>query len=278
MSTPGSQTGRLDPAGNVFRGTHLGKGRTVAVTPRNSTMRQLSYGRVKLDAALPSVTFSLADQEAGFICLSGQASFTVDGQTFSMGQYDAVYAPRNSSVSIVTASEVDLAEFSAPVVNRYPIQFVPYAGIQADGSLHFKTGGPATSRTLNIMIGKNVQAGRIMAGLTISEPGNWTSWPPHEHAAILEELYVYTEMPPPGFGIQLVYTDPRDPEIATIVREGDAVLMPRGYHPNVSAPGGRIAFLWAMAAHREVEDRQFGVVNVQPEFAQGGSGLEASRK
>jgi len=33
-----------------------------------------------------------------------------------------------------------------------------------------------------------------------------------------------------------------------------------------------------MAAHREVEDRQFGVVNVQPGFDQGGSGLEASRK
>jgi hypothetical protein len=33
-----------------------------------------------------------------------------------------------------------------------------------------------------------------------------------------------------------------------------------------------------MAAVREVEDRQFGVVNVQPEYAHGGSGLEASRK
>jgi len=278
MSTAGSQTGRLSPEGNVFRGTHLRKGRTSAVTPLNSSMRQLSYGRVRLDSTLPSVTFSLADQEAGFICLSGQATITVDGQTFAVKQYDALYVPRDSSVTIATESEADLAEFSAPVANRYPIQFVPYAEILTDGSLHFKTGGPATSRTLNIMLGKNVQAGRIMAGLTISEPGNWTSWPPHEHAAMLEELYVYTEMPPPGFGIQLVYTDPRDPEIATIVREGDAVLMPRGYHPNVSAPGGRIGFLWAMAAHREVEDRQFGVVNVQPEFAQGGSGLEASRK
>jgi 5-deoxy-glucuronate isomerase len=277
MSTAGSQTGRLDPEGNVFRGTHLGRGRTLAVTPRNSSMRQLSYGRVKLDAALSSVTFSLGDHEAGFICLAGQAAVNVDGKTFAMGQYDALYMPRDSSVSIATESAADLAEFSAPVANHYPIQFVPYVGVLADSSLHFKAGGPATSRTLNIMIGKNVQAGRILAGLTISEPGNWTSWPPHEHAAMLEELYVYTEMPPPGFGIQLVYTDPRNPEIATIVREGDAVLMPRGYHPNVSAPGGRIGFLWAMAAHREVEDRQFGVVNVQPEFAQGGSGLEASR-
>ena len=52
----------------------------------------------------------------------------------------------------------------------------------------------------------------------------------------------------------------------TVVREGDAVLMPNGYHPNVSVPGHRIAFLWAMAAHREVEDSQYGVVNVQAEF------------
>jgi hypothetical protein len=32
-----------------------------------------------------------------------------------------------------------------------------------------------------------------------------------------------------------------------------------------------------MAAHREVADRQFGVVNVQPDYATGGSGLEAGR-
>jgi len=36
--------------------------------------------------------------------------------------------------------------------------------------------------------------------------------------------------------------------------------------------------VWMMAAHKEVEDRQFGVVTVQPGFDQGGSGLEASRK
>jgi 5-deoxy-glucuronate isomerase len=33
-----------------------------------------------------------------------------------------------------------------------------------------------------------------------------------------------------------------------------------------------------MAAHREVDDRQFGVVNVQPGFDSAGTGLEASRK
>jgi hypothetical protein len=33
-----------------------------------------------------------------------------------------------------------------------------------------------------------------------------------------------------------------------------------------------------MAAHREDDDRQFGVVNVQPGFDQESSGLEAARK
>jgi 5-deoxy-glucuronate isomerase len=55
------------------------------------------------------------------------------------------------------------------------------------------------------------------------------------------------------------------------------VLMPSGYHPNVAAPGHGINFIWMMAAHREVEGRQFGVVNVQPEYASGSSGLERGR-
>ena len=128
-----------------------------------------------------------------------------------------------------------------------------------------------------MLIGKNVDAGRILAGVTFSQPGNWTSWPPHEHAEMLEEAYLYIDMPAPAWGIQLVYTDPAAPELAVVVREGDVVLMPRGYHPNVSAPGGSINFLWMMAAHREGVDRQFGVVNVQPEYAASESGLDPER-
>ena len=129
-----------------------------------------------------------------------------------------------------------------------------------------------------MLIGKNVEAGRIMAGVTFSEQGNWTSWPPHEHAAMLEEAYLYIDMPAPSFGIQLVYTNPREPELATIVREGDVVMMPQGYHPNVAAPGGAINFLWMMAAVREDDDRQYGVVNVQPDFGNLGSGLDKAER
>ena len=82
---------------------------------------------------------------------------------------------------------------------------------------------------------------------------------------MLEELYVFFDMPPRVRHSARLH-EPRTPEFVTLVREGDAVVMPAGYHPNVAAPGHGINFVWMMAAHREVEDRQFGVVNVQPGF------------
>ena len=163
------------------------------------------------------------------------------------------------------------------MTKRHPVQYVSFQAVQKDTGLHFKAGSAASERDLNILLGKNVTAGRIMAGVTFSAPGNWTSWPPHEHAAMLEEAYLFVDMPAPAFGIQLVYTDPKSPELAVVVREGDCVLMPEGYHPNVAAPGGAINFLWMMAANREDVDRQFGVVNVQPEYASGPTGLEKGR-
>jgi 5-deoxy-glucuronate isomerase len=94
---------------------------------------------------------------------------------------------------------------------------------------------------------------------------------------MLEEAYLYIDMPAPSFGVQLVYTNPQEPELAAVVREGDVVLMPKGYHPNVAAPGNSINFLWMMAANREDVDRQYGVVNVQPEYSALGSGLDKGR-
>lgn len=262
----------------VFRKTNQQVGRNISVTPGNSTNEHLSYGRIILNSSPRSVSFNTEGQETGLICLSGAATVKAASQSFDLVTYDSIYIPQHVPVEITTTTSVDFAEFSAPVQNTYPLQFIRYADISKDPSLKFTTGMPGQQRHISICLGKNVQAGRLLAGFTFSEPGNWTSWPPHEHAKMLEEMYVYFNMPAPAFGLQLVYNDRDYPELVVPVRDGDAVLMPSGYHPNVSVPGHTIGFLWAMAAHREKEDRQFGVVNVQPEFGQTGTGLEASRK
>jgi 5-deoxy-glucuronate isomerase len=262
----------------IFRKTNAQTGRHLSVTPQNSTMRHLGYGRIILDSSNSRVSFANGDRETALICLSGKAAIRTGGSEFELGQYDAIYIPRDSSVQVSSDSNVDLAEFSSDVDGNYPLTIVRYAETSRDPGLKFSTGGQGSSRELNMLIAKNVQAGRLMVGFTHSDFGNWTSWPPHEHARMLEELYVYFDMPDPAYGIQLVYNDTECPELVTVVRDGDVVLMPSGYHPNVSVPGHRIAFLWAMAAHREVLDRQFGVVNIQPGFGQNGSGLKARQK
>jgi 5-deoxy-glucuronate isomerase len=241
-------------------------------------MLHLSYGRIILGAVKRAESFSTGDRETGLICLSGEADIKVDGDELSLGAYDAIYIPRDSSVEVTTDSHTDIAEFSAEVAKRYPLQLVRFSQVTNDPGLRFNTGGAGSSRQLHMLLAKNVEAGRLVAGFTYSDPGNWTSWPPHEHAKMLEEMYVYFNMPDPAFGIQLVYNNTEYPELVTVVRDGDAVLMPSGFHPNVAVPGHRICFLWAMAAHREGEDRQFGVVNVQRGFDQGSSGLEAGQK
>jgi 5-deoxy-glucuronate isomerase len=272
----------------VFRKTNQHLGRRISVTPANSTNRHLSYGRIRLNPSEPGVAFNSGEQETALICLSGKATVRAgrpaidhtqfDRSFFELAQYDSIYIPRDCEINVTTDSEVDFAEFSADVDDIYPLRAVRYADICKDPSLKFTTGVPGQQRHLNICVGKNVEAGRLLVGFTFSEPGNWTSWPPHEHGQMLEEMYVYFNMPAPAYGLQLVYSNTEYPELVVPVRDGDAVLMPAGYHPNVAVPGHSIGFLWAMAAHREKVDRQFGVVNVQPGFDKSGSGLEASRK
>lgn len=262
----------------VVRDTAARKGRTRTVSPGPTSAKHLHYGRIILDEGDAALSFSTGGHETGFIALKGAATIAAEGKTFTLGRYDGLYVPRDCKVEIKPGpGGCDLAEVSAPVDKLYPVQFVPFADVQKDPGLHFKAGGPSAERMLNVVFGKNIQAGRIMAGVTFSAPGNWTSWPPHEHAALAEEAYLYIDMPAPSFGLQMVYTDKTTPELAVVVREGDVVLMPKGYHPNVAAPGGSINFLWMMAANRETEDRLFGVVNVHPDFKQGGSGLDAGK-
>jgi 5-deoxy-glucuronate isomerase len=250
----------------VFRSTHAVTGRHVAVTPQNSAMKHLSYARIVLNPPNPSVRFSNGAKETGLVCLTGKAKVKSAGQEFELEQYDSIYIPRDSSIEVSSSGDADLAEFSCEVAGKYPLRFVRYADLAKETGMTVSAGGPSNSRRVSMLLAKNVEAGRLLLGFTHSDIGNWTSWPPHEHAAMLEEIYVFFEMPAPAFGIQLVYNDKQYPELVTVVREGDAVLMPSGYHPNVAVPGHRIAFLWALAAHREVDDRQYGVVNVQPEF------------
>src|SRR6266581_385419 len=157
----------IDPATCVVKGTHKAKGRTISVSPGATASRNLFYGRIIIETGDFPAVFNNETHETGLICLNGTGSVATGGQSFAMNRYDALYVPRDSQIEVSSDGNFDLAELSSPVENKYPLQFI--------------AGKPPTERDLNILIGKNVEAGRIMAGVTFSSDGNWTSFPPHEH-------------------------------------------------------------------------------------------------
>jgi 5-deoxy-glucuronate isomerase len=112
-------------------------------------------------------------------------------------------------------------------------------------------GRGAYAREVHDIFVTDPHARRLMVGETFNPPGNWSSYPPHKHDGRdgepkLEEVYYYRVDPPQGFGHQMLYT--ADGEAVThIVRDGDAVLLPYGYHPVSAPPGYRLYYLWAIA-------------------------------
>lgn len=73
--------------------------------------------------------------------------------------------------------------------------------------------------------------------------------------AKLEEVYYYRIDKPDGFAMQRVYTDDDSPvhragepiDALVVARDGDAVLVPEGYHPVASAPGYTTYYLNVLA-------------------------------
>jgi 5-deoxy-glucuronate isomerase len=251
----------------LFRGTHQVQGRRRIIHQYNTGLEFLRYGRVVFGKGGGHVNIESADEEIGFICLGGSGGIQVEKDAFSLNKYDSLYLPIESRCTISSNGAFDLAEVAAPSSKKYPVQFVRFEEVKKNPDLVKQAGFEPYARALHTLIGeKNVQASRLLAGVTFSKDGNWTSWPPHDHSKEKEEIYLYIDMLHPNFGIHLNYTDFREMEMVVPVWEGDAVAIKKGFHYNVASPGTTIGFLWMMAAIREEKDRVFTQVTVQKEF------------
>lgn len=251
----------------LFRGTHRLEGRKRIIHQYNTGLEFLRYGRIVLGPGGGAVEVASEDEELGFVCLAGQGTIRTDGQLFELGKYDALYLPRDSRCNVSASEPFDLAEVAALASTPYPVQCVRFSEVLKDPRLVKPAGFEPYARTIHTLIGEaNVQAARLLAGVTFSKDGNWTSWPPHDHTKEKEEIYLYIDMPSPNFSLHLNYTDWQDMEMVVPVWEGDAVAIKKGYHYNVASPGTTTGFLWMMAAVREEKDRVFTQVTVQPEF------------
>lgn len=203
------------------------------------------------------------DAEMCAVVLSGAVDVAIDevklwtaaraGDVFE-SPGDAAYVPPNRALELVARRDALVAVAAAPLADR------PAGRARLIGSTEqsVRTAGTGNwSRSIRTILGPDDDAGRLVLGETINPPGNWSSYPPHKHdrhappeEAALEELYYYRFKPETGFGVQLIYDDRG--ESAEIVRDGDLVAIPSGYHPVVAAPGYSLYYLWVMAGEGRV--------------------------
>ena len=94
----------ITPQTCVIRDTGSTPGRTVAISPvATAASRHLHYGRVILHPDDAPMRVETGDRETGFVGLKGSATATVDGKTYAIDRYDALYVPRDASVQDLDA-------------------------------------------------------------------------------------------------------------------------------------------------------------------------------
>ena len=61
----------------LVRGTANAQGRKTFIHPGNSSMREVSYGRIRLGAEERRVSFATEGQETGLVCVGGAGEVAV---------------------------------------------------------------------------------------------------------------------------------------------------------------------------------------------------------
>ena len=261
----------------IFKNVGLKRGYTRIVSPENSELKYIEFGRLFLPEKNERYEGETGDREAVLTIFGGKCSVQVktatqevsynsigDRRDVFSGKPTMVYLPPNVEYHIIAETAVEIGVSMAPSnSNSPPILVKPKDVIES------QVGAWNWRRTVYTSIGENVKAQRLLVGETLNPPGNWSSYPPHKHdekglsEVPLEEVYFFKVKPPHGFGLQRIYTSPEDDEPFDeifLIENDDAVVIPRGYHPVVAAPGYQLYYLWVLAG----EDRRYGAWSDDP--------------
>jgi 5-deoxy-glucuronate isomerase len=234
------------------------------VIPRQQTgLEFLEFGLLRLGAGA-AWQGNTGDSEAALVILGGRCDIEAGGQRWAglgergdvfHGKASAVYLPAASAFSVRAAAasvQIGVCKAAAPPGGQAAV-------MRPDDVKSRTVGAHNWRREVQDIVGANVAAQRLLVGETYNEPGAWSSYPPHKHDVAdrpdevkLEEIYYFRVDPPAGFGVQRIYTGDGAMDEVYAIRDGDAVVIPRGYHPVAAAPGYRVYYLWMLAGPQRV--------------------------
>lgn len=187
--------------------------------------------------------------EVAVVVLEGSVHVRAGSRSFAgLGSRRTVFDGPPPPVVLVEAGEdVEVRADSRALVSiaSAPAGDVRLTRLCEPGAMRVEERGSGpTARRVHHLLGPDAEAGRLILFEVLTPGGNWSSYPPHKHdtedpprEALLEELYHYRFAKPAGFAFQRIYTPDRFLDVSLTPRDGDLVLVPRGYHP-VGMPAG----------------------------------------
>jgi 5-deoxy-glucuronate isomerase len=252
----------------------------LAITPDSAGWAYCGLRIVRLGAG-EERHLATGGEEFAVLPLAGSATVEVDEQAFELEGRASVFArvtdwaylPIESDVRITSADGAELALASARAERRFEPAYVP----AADVPIEIRGAGQATRQVTNFLApGAFDAVDRLIAVEVLSPDGNWSSYPPHKHddtpgsLANNEEIYYFrigkigsVATSDEGFALHRTYTADGSIDETVVVRDGDAFLVPRGYHgPTVAAPGYPLYYLNVMAGPNE--ERTMAIVDDPP--------------
>ena len=118
-------------------------------------------------------------------------------------------------------------------------------------------GAGAMERRIHHILMEDAAAESLLLTEVLTPAGHWSSYPPHKHdtddpprETALEETYYHRIRSGEGFALQRVYTRDGTLDETVAARDGDVVLVPRGYHTVSAPPGYDLYYLNVMAGPR----------------------------
>jgi 5-deoxy-glucuronate isomerase len=204
--------------------------------------------------------------EFAIVLLSGACSVVHDGKRIDLGPrrnvFDdlpwAVYLPVGTSCSVDVSIDTEVAICRSRAFVEHPAKLIT----PDDVEIEIRGAGNA-SREIRHVIKPEFPADKLLVVEVITPSGNWSSYPPHKHdvhdmprEADLEEIYYYRIDSPDGFGLQRLYTADGRIDEAYVIKDGDLLLVPFGYHAFAVAQGYTGYYLNVLAGNEPVRTMQ----------------------
>jgi 5-deoxy-glucuronate isomerase len=233
------------------------QGSVVKVTPESAGWEYVGFEVLKLEAG-QTVERRSEGEEVCLVLLSGRCHVSAGANEWRdiggrKSPFDgppyAVYLPPGTAYWVEAATDLELAVCSAPAERGVAPRLIRPEDVQVS----MRGSGNAEREVRNILM-EGQPAERLLVIEVITPQGHWSSYPPHKHdkddrpnETYLEETYYHRVRPEQGFAVQKVYTEDRSLDETLTVRDGEVVLVPRGYHAVSAPPGYDLYYLNVMA-------------------------------